>query len=700
MILGLACTLNAQSTAPDSIVQVTLGNLGVPLMARLDLPLVGGTYFLINSNANVLPLPCAPPDESLPIFALSDSKFIVDGTRGMAQVSRHRAGYGTVDDVLAAQANAVENLVSQNEARQMRPMMRNMGMDSPSFQTDSTDDSGFYNDADSYTWDTNQLWLEITNVTTTTTFANLHNATNQVYAIWSTTNLATPLSDWQVATELWPADTNCQPFTVPDFGGQNLYLRAEDWTDIDSDSDGIPDWWIWKYFGDFNHTGSDYDINGNTLFGHTLLYDYQNSINPTVSLDTDHDGLLDSWELSHFGTLSFSGTNLDSGGVNTLLYDYNNGVDPNVVGFSLVVTNNYVNSSSVPSTVNILSGVPSYFSVIVDDTNLNGATWSPYISTNISISLGSGAGWHNVWVGLRGMSPDSIQTWQYKHLNLCYPPTITITNPVNGNVSQPIIQIYGFCQASLANISYDVSNSFGVIVNQQSQITDKYYDESAGEFTTNYFECLDVPLTNGLNSVTIHAADYAGNVITTNFLFTLDYSTKPIPIAQITWPQNGMQICNSNFTIRGTSSDPTANVSAQAFPTNGNTNVYSATVERSGRFWLENLPLVNGTNNYVVTVRDVVGNTVTTNISVIRDALSMAINPVSPSSNLWKPTVNLTGTISINNYAIWVNGVKGHNSGNGTWYCNNVPVNGDGTANFTATAYAPTEQQPDGSYGN
>jgi hypothetical protein len=73
---------------------------------------------------------------------------------------------------------------------------------------------------------------------------------------------------------------------------------------------------------------------------------------------------------------------------------------------------------------------------------------------------------------------------------------------------------------------------------------------------------------------------------------------------------------------------------------------------------------------------------------------------VSPDSQLWQPTVNLTGNISDATSAVWVNGVKGHNNGDGTWSANNVPVNKGGTANFDITAYAPGEQQPDGSFGN
>jgi len=71
-----------------------------------------------------------------------------------------------------------------------------------------------------------------------------------------------------------------------------------------------------------------------------------------------------------------------------------------------------------------------------------------------------------------------------------------------------------------------------------------------------------------------------------------------------------------------------------------------------------------------------------------------------PDSQLWQPTVNLTGTIGDSNQAIWVNGVKGRNHGDGTWSAAKVPVSQGGTASFIVTAYGPTEPQPDGSLGN
>ena len=147
-------------------------------------------------------------------------------------------------------------------------------------------------------------------------------------------------------------------------------------------------------------------------------------------------------------------------------------------------------------------------------------------------------------------------------------------------------------------------------------------------------------------------------------------------------------------------SDPTVTISATITDTNGDTNVVTGLVERNGKFWVENLPLNSGINALTLTVTDVVGNTSVTNISVVQSALVLTMNPVTPDTQLWQPTVNLTGTISDASQAVWVNGVKGHNNGYGTWSATNVPTTAGGTASFTITAYGPTEQQPDGSFGN
>jgi len=76
-----------------------------------------------------------------------------------------------------------------------------------------------------YTFPTNGLWLEITGVSNGAAGFNLHNATNQVYAIWSTTNL---LGNWNVETELWPTpdQTNALPFMVANLDRQNFVFAG------------------------------------------------------------------------------------------------------------------------------------------------------------------------------------------------------------------------------------------------------------------------------------------------------------------------------------------------------------------------------------------------------------------------------------------------------------------------------------------
>ena len=354
------------------------------------------------------------------------------------------------------------------------------------------------------------------------------------------------------------------------------------------------------------------------------------------------------------------GHNLDSQG-NTLLSDYQNGTDPNIITFSLSVTNNYVNNMSAPVQLNIASGTPSYVAVSVDDTNyVADANWQNLSGTNITANLGMTQGWHDVWIGLRGLPSTATQTWQYKRLKLdLTPPLLVVTNSAASTVSVPIIQFQGFSPEALSSISYDLSNAAGLVTNQQVLVLDQHYDTNTWEFTTNTFQAFDVSLANGVNIFTVHATDLAGNVTTTNFSFTLDYSGKTNPpVVNLYWPPDGTLICNSNYTWRGWVNDPTATVTAQMVDTNGNTNIFTGIVERNGNFWVENLPLVSSTNFLTLTVTDSAGNVAVTNIMVFPSAIGLTIT-MPDSSQLWSQGITVNGTISDeDNYTVWVNGIK------------------------------------------
>ena len=453
---------------------------------------------------------------------------------------------------------------------------------------------------------TNGLWLQITNVTTDLAYLNLNNATNQVYAIWSTINLSNAV--WQVETEVWPTNSVVMPFIVPTLGRSNLFLMAEDWTGVTENGNATPDWWFFSYFGD-------------TAFpnGHLSLYD----------------------------------TNLDSQG-NTLLNDYRNDVDPNVIQFTLLVTNFYTSQNSIPVRLNVTGGVPFSVAVLVSNMNFSAASWQAYPGPNFSVWLGTNDGQYPIWIGLRGHLTNSPQTWAGITVTRdTVPPIITLTNPAIATVIKPIIQLQGGVSESLARFTYDITNAAGLLSNQTVSITGQHADTNSWTITTNYFQAYDVLLASGENKVTLHATDLAGNVTVTNYTFTLDYTTATNPpVITVTYPLTNSLVASSNFTLLGYLDNDTASLMVS---NNNGSQTVSALVERGGNFSAANLALPNPTNSFTLIAADAVGNVSTEALTVLTSALTLTIDPVA-SSQLSGNNVTVTGTISDSNQNVWVNG--------------------------------------------
>lgn len=489
---------------------------------------------------------------------------------------------------------------------------------------DDYDYPPYFND---YSLLTNGLWLEITNVSNGQAYLNLHNATDYVYEVWSKTDLAAPC--WNIETEVFPTDINCMPFTVPELNRTNLFFWARDWTGITSDGNETPEWWFWEYFGTVDMADADLDANGNTL-----LSDYTNNYVPSA--------------------FSFS---------------------------SIEVTNDYVNSSSVSAQLDV-TGYPYYMAVLVDFANFTTTNWTAYTSSNITVNLGTTEGSHDVWIGLRGHADDiSAAQWHWTRLILdTVPPVLTITNPTAGTVSQPMIQVQGFANETLSSLTFDVSNAAGLFTNQTGYTTGQFYDTNLLQLTTNWFQCYDVALTNGLNIISVHAFDLAGNETTTNLNYTLDYSgdTNP-PALTILWPQSGTEISGSSFTLQAQVDDDTATVTASIVDTNGDTNTVQGLVERSGLILADNLPLGGGTNTVTLTATNAAGNSTVTNFIVIGNDVGLTMNPLT---QLNQSSVTVTGTIGDSSYTVTVNGVAATVSGDPTWEADYVPVNESGTASI------------------
>lgn len=491
-----------------------------------------------------------------------------------------------------------------------------------------------YNNGLSYTFSTNGLWMQIVGITNGLAYLNLENATDQVYEVWSSESLTNPLANWSIEQEVWPiTNQSVTPFTA-EIGTRtnNLFFFARDWTGITSGGNTTPEWWFWNYFGTTNLSDSDLDGVGNTLS-----------------------------------------------------FDYQNGFDPNVIYFGLNVTNRYANSGGAAIQISVSFGVPYYMSTLVDSPNYSAAHWVPF-NSNLVVNLGSVEGWHTVWVGLKGLAPNGQQTWNQTELKLVLnPPLLIVTDPVPGIVTEPFIQLQGYCPESLASISYDLGNSNGFATGQPVLLTTGMFDTNNLEYTNTGFECFNVPLAEGTNTITLHATDLAGNATATNLIYVYDpdANTNP-PAINILWPQNNTPISGTSFPVNGAVDDPFATMSVQIVNADGTTNI-GGLVEQNGLAWFQNLPLASGTNYLTVSATNAAGYGSTTNIVVTQSAVGLTITSVTfndPAS----PTATVTGALSSGSGPVFVNGVQATNNGDGTWTASFVPVGDSGTAVVTAEA--------------
>jgi hypothetical protein len=618
-ILVSAFNIHAQSTAPDSIVQLAAQSEGLSLVSAADVP-EEGTFWLVMSNG-IVPDPAPLFDPSLPIYAITtNGEYLVDDTDGQVATE----GGQTVEEALAALADEVTNLIGQI---QNPPVSRSLAMR-------AMDEGGFTPMDGGVSFDTNGLYLQITGVTNGEADVDLFNGTDTVYAVWGTTNLATPLTGWQVMTDVWPTNdtTNTLPFTVNAGDNANLFLIAQDWTGVETN--GLPAWWEWYWFD----------------------------------------------------SLDYSATNLDSNG-NTLGYDYTNGLDPNVIQFYLQFTTMFLNGNPADGTVSVFGGTPFYEAVLLNDTNTADAVWQPYTTSNVVVTLPTN-GAYNILFGLKGLPADASQTWQSAQLTLySVPLALTITSPANTTVCQPILQLQGYAAKSLDNITFDVSNATGLFTNQTGYVTSRYYDTNLLEFTTNDFEC-DLSLATGTNAIALHVTDSVSNTVTTNLNIVFDPTTDTNPpLFTLVWPQNDTPVGGSNVTVQAQVSDPTANVSATV---NGNT--VQGIVEQSGAVWVKDLPLNVGTNTVTLTATNIGGVVNATNFNVVQSGVSLSIDAIS-SDQLNQTNVTVTGSSSDSSQNVYVNGEAAYyTDGTGDWEADNVPVSGTGTAvvNVSAGADADT----------
>jgi hypothetical protein len=428
-----------------------------------------------------------------------------------------------------------------------------------------------------------------------------------------------------------------------------------------------------------------------TLYGGRAAWDRAGK------LVTDTSGLPTAWQLRYFGHVGVDPAADPDGDGQTNLQEFQNGMNPNEIKFVPEFSQDHLATTSASGTIVVLSGSPAQMALLVNSTDFASANWLPF-NSSITVTLGPSDGRHEVRIGLRsGVTGDSPQVWSMMPLFLDrVPPPLTITSPLSLTTSQPVLQLKGSCPEPLSSLRFDLSNGSGTLLNQEGFVLDQHYDAAAHALTVNTFQCFDIPLTLGANTLTLRATDLAGNLTTTNITFTLDFSgDTTAPTVTLYWPQNGAHISGSAFTLRGKVDDPTSSITVTigADPT-----IYTALVERSGLFWAENLPLYDGANDLTLTSSDAAGNVAMTALTVTKSDVTLTINSL-PQSDLWKSRIAVNGTIDHANYTAWVNGVKATLGGEGTWSADNVPLNPEGTAIVQARAVPNTDNGGNGTGG-
>jgi hypothetical protein len=91
---------------------------------------------------------------------------------------------------------------------------------------------------------------------------------------------------------------------------------------------------------------------------------------------------------------------------------------------------------------------------------------------------------------------------------------------------------------------------------------------------------------------------------------------------------SGMKVCAQTLTLKGFLDDVSASLVLSLPDTNGVTNCHAGVIGRDGQFWVEEVPLVAGTNDLALTATDVWGNMMTTNVTVVKTSFPLTLDPV------------------------------------------------------------------------
>lgn len=328
------------------------------------------------------------------------------------------------------------------------------------------------------------------------------------------------------------------------------------------------------------------------------------------------------------------------------------------------------------------------------DPDNSEAQWMPF-QRRVMVDLGEGDGPRHIFVAARWKASDTgCEGTGWGMTVLRSAPAIHITEPATRIVSQPVIQLKGYSPRELERITYDVLDQGGqmTVGGEDGFVTDSHFDPEQFEFTTNYFQCFDIELTPGTNTVVLRCEDLAGNSTTTNLLyvFTTAGDKEPPVFVAVDWPKPEAVLSGRSFTARGRLDAYTGDMTGQII-SHDHTNNIRGFAERNGYFWFDEVPLATGPNHLNLTAIDAAGNAACTNLVVYGvEGPELTMDPLSAEEQekLWDGAITVKGRVNPANYDVQVNGVQAVVRPDGTWVAEKVPVILPtlGTASFEMTA--------------
>ena len=115
-------TSTVQPATSDSIVQLTADAQGLPLVSPEAVP-NAGTFWVVTPGldaSSLAPYPCPPRNQTLPVYAITDSQFLVDATGGRVMSSASQpVTSATLNAAMETLAVSVVDLISQVQDAQL-----------------------------------------------------------------------------------------------------------------------------------------------------------------------------------------------------------------------------------------------------------------------------------------------------------------------------------------------------------------------------------------------------------------------------------------------------------------------------------------------------------------------------------------------------------------------------------------------------